>query len=192
MVITGLSSRVAVLGPPLNQALISHPLLPPPYPHPLRRLPPPCPPTRPWPSRSFPGWKSAGRQPSRKPVRPATTLAMVCSITPISCLFTPSPLSVTPSTSVPPLPISLWLPPYFSLHFPFSLASLFLLSHLLDPIATSLFFSTPVLSPSAFKTRIPGGFRGFSLTIMLNQVFTRHWCKQGNEQQKNSLSSLQW
>lgn len=70
------------------------------------------------------------------------------------------PLSVTPSTSVPPLHISLWLPCYFSLHFPFSLASLFLLSHLLDPIATSL-FSTPVLSPSAFKTRIPGGFRGF-------------------------------
>lgn len=161
MVITGLSSRVAVLGPPLSQALISHPLLPPLYPHPHRRLPPPCPPTRPWPSRSFPGWKSAGRQPSRKPVHPATTLATVCSIMPVSVSSSaPPPRIAASSTSVPPSPISLSLPRYFSLHFPFSLASLFLLSHLLDPITASL-FPRLVLSLSAFKTHIPGGFQGF-------------------------------
>ena len=83
-VITGLSSRVAVLGPPqsLNQAQISHLILPPPYRPPHRPPLPHCPPTRPWPSISFPGWKSVGRQPSRKTVPPATTLAMV--ITPVS------------------------------------------------------------------------------------------------------------
>lgn len=141
----------------------------------------------------FPWMKECRQATKQKTCSPSNNSGNgVFDYTHLLSLHPPSPLSVTPSTSVPPLPISLWLPPYFSLHFPFSLASLFLLSHLLDPIATSLFFSTPVLSPSAFKTRIPGGFRGFSLTIMLNQVFTRHWCKQGNEQQKNSLSSLQW
>lgn len=85
-VILGLSSQVAVLGPPhsLNQAPISHLLLPPLHHLPHRLHPLHCRPTLPWPSRFFPGWKSVVRRLSRKTVHPATTLAMVCSNTPVS------------------------------------------------------------------------------------------------------------
>lgn len=89
MVMLQLHSQVAALGPlqSPSRASISH-LIPPPLHHLPRRPPLHCHPTQLWQSRSFPGWKSVDRPPSRKPVLPATTLAMVCSFTPtVVCLF---------------------------------------------------------------------------------------------------------
>ena len=180
MVITGLSSRVAVLGPPqsLNQAQISHLILPPPYRPPHRPPLPHCPPTRPWPSISFPGWKSVGRQPSRKTVPPATTLAMV--ITPVSVslsilslihplkhhgltellflLYQSLSLSLFSSLFFSSAPSVFLLFLYAFILLPYlCLCSCYLssLSHLNVPL------SSPLLSPSSFKLQIPGGFKGF-------------------------------
>lgn len=160
-VILGLSSQVAVLGPPhsLNQAPISHLLLPPLHHLPHRLHPLHCRPTQPWPSRFFPGWKSVVRRLSRKTVHPATTLAMVCSNTPVSVGLSAFAL-ISPTVTAQPTSLYLSLllslaPPVlpFLFHFPSSLASLFLLSHI--PL------SSPLLSTSSFQHQIPREFTRF-------------------------------
>lgn len=189
LVILGLSSRGAVLGPlqSPNQPPISRLLPPPPHRPPHRPPLPHCPPTRPWPSRSFPGWKSVGRRPSRKTVHPATTLATVCYITPVSVflpvfalispthrttattrlsrIITPQHQSVSLSLTIPSL--SSFCSPSISilLHFHFLTS----VSVLFIPPSPSYHHILTSLINFLFQTWIPKGVYKVSQSILPNR-----------------------